>query len=323
MASVKKSGWLRVWHFIGEFLHVQHLLELFGIWPLIVGSAGGVGVALLAKAEALPLAIQIVLCLATLLLVLAIGKSIKPTSAAHEMTAAAPRQQATAAGTRNQALSAGRDIIFNHPPTETIRKPAAARDRVSPNIRYAGYRDTDVYIDRRSNGGIKEPRNAQEHQNAQRAVVLRFENEPWSDGIGANTGVIAKAEYDSLPQNARISYAVWMDASIRSHYIEVGETHELILFIKSTAKDDTAKPLMILDDRRELNSYFSDPWSWFRMEELDAVRAVRVTLTDQRSMTQYIFYFDVAQSEDNFTINLRESRLPPQRVSPSVAPPLE
>jgi hypothetical protein len=310
----------KLWHFIGELLHIHHLLELFGLWGLIVGPVGGIGVAFLAGVEGLPLAIQIVLGLATLLLLLSLSKGFKP-RVEHTSTSSpeGTTQRTTATGKSNQAFSAGRDIyVGNQPPTETIQKQKpGANNHVKPNLRYAGYRNLGVYIDSYSRGGVKEPTNAEENQNSYQAVVLRFENEPWSDGVGANTGdLIAKAEYDSTPQPSRISYGVWIDASIRSHYIDVGETHELLLFIKNASKNE----LSVLDDKRELNSHFADPWSWFRIEDADKIRSVRITLTDQRSLTQYIFDFDVTESSDGFVVHLKGSKLPPPHRESPTAP---
>src|SRR5260370_2167197 len=117
----------------------------------------------------------------------------------------------------------------------------------------------------------------EQEKHAMPAIVLKFENEPWEDGTGINTSdLIARIIYRVKPgEERRIDYAVWLNGVLRSHYIEVGETHELLLLLRLKNTDNSAV-YTVLEDKRILNHQFSDEWAWFRPEDLPTISSAEI-----------------------------------------------
>jgi hypothetical protein len=220
-----------------------------------------------------------------------------------------PTINTQAKGGGNQALSAGRDIVINQSLGEASKAPLPppALRRSVPNLTYCGFRNTDLYLSQWDRDGAREPNNSEQRKRAIPAVVLKFENEPWYGGTGADTSdLIARIVYRLGPDTRRVDFAVWLDSSLRSHYIRVGETHEVLLLLRMSAEDESTY-YMALEDKRRLNEHFSDPWSWFRQESFSTIQSAEVTLTDQRSQSRYVFDFGVADEAGNFTVLLTSS----------------
>jgi len=112
--------------------------------------------------------------------------------------------------------------------------------------------------------------------------------------------VLARIVYHLADNNSvRIDYGVWLDARIRFETLDVGDTRELVLFLQL----DSDKPeLDVLEDRRDLNSHFSEPWSWFRTEEIANLASVEVTLIETESQTKHVFPLEIRREGPIFRV---------------------
>ncbi len=228
---------------------------------------------------------------------------------------------AHASGDQNQTLAAGRDIIITSPVPLSSPPKRAIPQVTRPNLQYCGFRDALMYISPWEHGGVREPTNDEQDKEALRAVVLKFENEPLSGGIVADTSdLIARVVYRIRSgATTRIDYAVWINGGLRTHYIEVGETHELLLFLQVKEEGGESR-LVVLEDRRVNNHHFSDKFAWFRLETLEAIESAEITLTDQRSQARYIFDLGITERDGAFEVKLLTVTLPLQSNSSPGSP---
>lgn len=146
----------------------------------------------------------------------------------------------------SRAIAAGGDVHYHEAamePAPKIGHPTpvlTTKQKDRPNLTYCGFRYADVFVSKWEHGGIAEPTNGQEHAAANHALVLKFENEPWSDGLGARSSdLIARIVYGlGHGSPVRIDFAVWLNARSRYYGIGLGETHELLIALRRSDKEE-------------------------------------------------------------------------------------
>jgi hypothetical protein len=183
--------------------------------------------------------------------------------------------------------------------------PALVAKR-GPNLIYQGSRVSRLHLSQWDREGLREPNNAEEDKHAFEAIVLKFENEPRSDGTTTDSSdLIARIVYRLTGGEVkRIDFAVWLNSSLRSHYIEIGETHELLLLFRKEPQE-----FLALEDKRVMNQHFSDPWSWFRPEDFLNVESAEVTITDQESQLRFVFDFVITSENGKLRVSLPKTQM--------------
>jgi hypothetical protein len=181
-----------------------------------------------------------------------------------------------------------------------------------PNLKYRAFRNALVFVGKWSWEGIRDPESEEEFKAAEQAVVLKFENDTWKDGIGATAGsVLGKITYHS--SNDRdpllVDYAVWLGSSTRLEHFKVGDTRELVICLQAKNGD----VCVMNDKRRSYNETFSE-FFWARMEAVTNLKSVDVTLVDIESHAKYDFEFEVNRNETAYLVTLTKSTLPESRL---------
>ncbi len=212
---------------------------------------------------------------------------------------------ATAVGSIRD-IGAGATVMIGGEIQKPSSPPVRPKVSVRPNIKYSGPRNTVLFLGQSDHAGLKEPTNSEQREAALSAVVLKFENEPWEDGSGADaSGLIARVIYRlSSTETRRVDFGVWIEGWIRTHYIKFEETQELFLLSRSAEKDKSIV-YWAFEDKRTRSTSFHDPWSWFRLEEFPGVISAEVTITDQKSQARYVFDFTVEDNDGTFLVSLK------------------
>ncbi len=183
-------------------------------------------------------------------------------------------------------------IVGNESQNRMVAKPRPIPSR--PNIKYVGFRRINAFVSPWSVIGIREPTDDDEFNQAIRGLIIKFENDLWTDGNGSRAmNVLAKAVYRfSNTPELRIDYAVWLGAQIRFETLNIGDTRELLLILHS--KNEGGIPDMsALNDNRDLNDHFPNRFTWFRFENIEQPKSIQITIIEQQSRAKYIFEFEV------------------------------
>jgi hypothetical protein len=192
----------------------------------------------------------------------------------------------------------------------TSKRATEAKLPTRPNIKYCGFRLTDVFVGPWRSTGIREPKERQEFNLAITAIVVKFENDVWPNGSGQRAiNVLAQIVYRFTTKPAlRIDYGIWLGATIRYETMDIGDTRELLLMLQSKkgtpglGDDDTG--LIVFNDNRDLNDHFPTGFSWFRSEHITQPTSVLVTVIEQRTRSKYRFEFEITGSGDEIGVAL-------------------
>ena len=192
------------------------------------------------------------------------------------------------------------------PPKETASVSLRSRNQQASyaKLTYCGYRNTDLHVGKWDFEGVIEPTNEKHLDNLFKGLVLKFENEPWTNGIDTSS-LIARVIYTTKSETERIDHAAWIGAKPNYGYIEIGETHELLILLGTDGQE-----VLVLEDKRAPHVNFPDGYSWARLQRLTDVMSIEVTLTDQGSKRRYVFDFDVEHINGKFKPTLTGSKEP-------------
>jgi len=80
-----------------------------------------------------------------------------------------------------------------------------------------------------------------------------------------------------------------------------------LLLIIHTKTDDDLPEFNALNDNRDVNDHFSNPFTWFRFESLQQPTSIHVTVIEQQSRAKCVFDFEVDGSGADIGVTLKNS----------------
>jgi hypothetical protein len=128
--------------------------------------------------------------------------------------------------------------------------------------------------------------------------VFEFENTP-SDNADEATDVIAKIRFRSLDDKTeeQIPYGVWLNATLNSVDMGIGDTRELVVLCVNSDRK-----LCAFSDRRSVGHGFHSAWSWFDTHIVEGMESVEIRILDQKTGTVKKFVRRVSFDGEQFQI---------------------
>jgi hypothetical protein len=167
--------------------------------------------------------------------------------------------------------------------------PISAQARV-PNLTYAGWGETRVFISPDPRRGVSEPRTDHEGEQAlDRALFLKFENAliP-GQSIGSAMNVIAKLRFVASNRvfERAVDYGIWLASPCGSTTIDPGDTRKLLI------KCIDGHAFVTFEDRRA-QGHFATGSQYLDSMPVDGLELVEVTLVDKITQTVAKFQFRI------------------------------
>ena len=124
-------------------------------------------------------------------------------------------------------------VINVHPPEAAAVKTAVQNTKAiaAPHFEYKGCRERPVLISPHARCGITKPRDSEEQENSNQALVFMFENVPSEGRDTRALDVVAKLSFrsaDHVTEQA-IDYGVWLNSPANCTDMDVGDTRELLI----------------------------------------------------------------------------------------------
>lgn len=187
----------------------------------------------------------------------------------------------------------------------------------APNLTYAGYKQTTVYISRDPRRGISDQRTDAEFEDAEfedaesekalQALTLKFENRPiLGQTVGRAINVIAKLSFRSPNRETEriLDYGAWLNSPCESVGIDPGDTRRLVVMCADnnhlvTFGDKRAQGSFVRRLPRRMTSYLP----YLEREPVDGLELLDVALTEKNTQTIVTYAFRVRWDEGSFCVS--------------------